>query len=245
VWTNAFAYMVCGRMVYNFTEKGSVFKIKAWRFGLIFVLLDVFAFFVQAVGAVIASNQTNNPKLPMIGIHVYMGGIGFQQLCIFLFLALAARLHMHLREQPPTRERRTAFTCLWVLYVVVLLITSRIIFRLIEYSSGINSTIPQHEEYQYIFDSTLMFIALVLFNVFHPGRMMPGKESNWPKRKERKAMKKAGETPQGRAGEYQPLAKERYQSPEPADTEMGRVQFARDFTTEEGNITYDPYRQQM
>ncbi|KXL42809.1 hypothetical protein M433DRAFT_71194 [Acidomyces richmondensis BFW] len=238
IWTNAFAYMVCGRMVYNFTEKGSVFKMKAWNFGLIFVLLDIFAFFIQVIGAVIASIQTSNTKLPMIGIHIYMGGIGFQQLCIFLFLALAARLHMRLRVQPPSCERHTAFTCLWVLYVVVLLITIRIIFRLIEYSSGIQSSIPLHEEYQYIFDSTLMLLALVLFNVFHPGRMMPGKESKWPKRKERKAMRKAGEMPHGRAGEYLLPGKDGNQSPEPTDMEMGQVHYARDFTTREGNIGY-------
>lgn len=31
-----------------------------------------------------------------------------------------------------------------------------------------------------------MLIALVVFNVVHPGRIMPGKESDFPKRKERK-----------------------------------------------------------
>ena len=62
----------------------------------------------------------------------------------------------------------------------------RIIFRLAEYSSGLDSTIPNHEAYQYIFDSLPMFIALVLFNVIHPGKIMPGKESDFPSRKERK-----------------------------------------------------------
>lgn len=46
--------MVMGRMVYNFTPSASVFKVKAWRFGLIFVLLDVFAFLVQLGGAAVA-----------------------------------------------------------------------------------------------------------------------------------------------------------------------------------------------
>lgn len=153
-----------------------------------------------------------------------MGGIGFQQLCIFLFLALAARLHIHLREQPNTPERSTAFRLLYVEYAVVLLITIRIIFRLIEYSSGIQSSIPRHEVYQYIFDSTLMLFALALFNVFHPGRLMPGKESNMPKRKQRKAMKKQGQAPGGRAGEYMMLNKDRDPSPAPSDVEAGLVQ---------------------
>lgn len=38
--TNAFAYMVMGRMVYNFTAQAKIFGVKAWRFTLCFVLLD-------------------------------------------------------------------------------------------------------------------------------------------------------------------------------------------------------------
>ena len=33
-----------------------------------------------------------------------------------------------------------------------------------------------------------MFIALVLLNITHPGRVMVGKESDFPSRKERKNM---------------------------------------------------------
>ena len=76
--------MVMGRMVYNFTPTASVFKVKAWRFGLIFVLLDVFAFFVQAAGAVVASSTSKNPNLPMEGqyqrIHHFCDEINRQSL---------------------------------------------------------------------------------------------------------------------------------------------------------------------
>ena len=207
IWTNAFAYMVMGRMVYNFTPEASVYKVKAWRFGLIFVLLDVFAFLVQAAGASVASVDSDNPNLPMMGIHIYMGGIGFQQLCIFFFLALAVRLHKKLRMQSHSHEGSAGLTLLYVEYAVVGLITVRIIFRLIEYSSGITSTIPKKEAYQYVFDSGLMLIALVLFNVWHPGRLMPGHESNLPSRKVRKVWKKEGQQPRGRIGQEYLLPK--------------------------------------
>ncbi|TKA66217.1 hypothetical protein B0A55_10228 [Friedmanniomyces simplex] len=202
IFTNAYVYMVMGRMVYNFTAKGSVGGIKAWRFGLIFVLLDVLAFLVQAGGAVIASGTGKSMNTIMMGLHIYMGGIGFQQLCILAFLALAARFHLNLRAQPVSAERSKAFRLLYVEYAVLLLITIRIIFRLAEYSNGLDSSIPEHEAYQYVLDSTPMLTALVLFNAVHPGFTMRGAESNLPARKERKAMKKAGERPTGRAGEY-------------------------------------------
>lgn len=62
----------------------------------------------------------------------------------------------------------------------------RIIFRLCEYAQGFKSSIPTHEAYQYCLDSLPMLCALVILNVIHPGRIMPGKASDLPSRKERK-----------------------------------------------------------
>ena len=41
LWINAYVYMVLGRMVYNFTTSAKILGVKAWRFGLYFVLLDI------------------------------------------------------------------------------------------------------------------------------------------------------------------------------------------------------------
>jgi hypothetical protein len=41
LWTNAFVYMIVGRMVWNFVPTAKILGITAWRFGLYFVLLDV------------------------------------------------------------------------------------------------------------------------------------------------------------------------------------------------------------
>lgn len=71
----------------------------------------------------------------------------------------------------------------------------RIIFRLAEYSKGLNSTIPNHEVYQYVFDTLPMLVALVIFNFVHPGRIMPGKISDFPRRKERKTYFKTNTLP--------------------------------------------------
>lgn len=42
-----------------------------------------------------------------------------------------------------------------------------------------------------------MLIALALFNIVHPGRVMPGKQGDFPSRKERKLM---GKNTSGAAG---------------------------------------------
>lgn len=41
LWTNAFVYMVMGRMVWNFTGDARVLRMRPWHFGLIFVILDI------------------------------------------------------------------------------------------------------------------------------------------------------------------------------------------------------------
>jgi hypothetical protein len=190
LWINAYVYMVMGRMVYNFLPKGKTFGVPAHRFGLIFVCLDIVSFFVQIGGASMASGSNVSAKQMLLGIHVYMIGIAVQQIFIFLFLALTIRFQLGLREVTPTRDLTSAKRLLYVVYAVLGLITIRIIFRLIEYSNGLKSTIPSKEAYMYVFDSLPMFVALLLLNIMHPGRVMPGKESDLPSRKQRKQEKR-------------------------------------------------------
>ena len=202
LWINAYVYMVFGRMVYNYTAEARLLRIKAWRFGLYFVLLDIVAFLVQLYGAASASGDHLPTSTVLRGLHIYMAGVGLQQFFIFCFCYLAFRFHRNLNAQPQSVRVRRAKTLLYVLYLVLTLITIRIIFRLAEYSKGLKSSIPNHEAYQYVLDSTPMLIALVAFHVVHPGRIMAGKEADFPSRKERKAFFKNG----GNARELLPTA---------------------------------------
>ncbi|KAI9734080.1 MAG: hypothetical protein M1818_007018 [Claussenomyces sp. TS43310] len=186
LWINAYVYMVMGRMVYNFHPKKKIYGIKSHRFGLYFVLLDIATFLVQVYGAISASGDNISNSTALRGIHIYMIGIGVQQAFILLFMILAIGFHRELARQPKSKRSTRVMALLYVIYGVLLLITIRIIFRLIEYSNGLTSTVPSHEAYMYIFDSTPMFIACALLNIVHPGAVMPGKESDLPSRKERK-----------------------------------------------------------
>ncbi|KAG7009355.1 hypothetical protein G7Y79_00003g012230 [Physcia stellaris] len=196
LWTNAFVYMVFGRMVYNYTATARLFKVKAWRFGLYFVLLDIVAFLVQLAGASSASGDDVPDHQIMLGLHIYMVGVGIQQIFILFFCYLAFRFHQNLNRQPQSARLVQARTLLYVLYFVLLLITVRIVFRLAEYSKGLKSTIPNHEAYQYGLDSAMMLVAFWAFNAVHPGRIMAGPEADFPSRKARKAFFKEG----GRGG---------------------------------------------
>ena len=162
------------------------------------------------------------------GLHIYMGGIGFQLFFILVFSFLAFQARRQMIQDSPASDRPNALLLLNIICAVLVLITVslytyppisppsssqthisetntltmnikvRIVFRLIEYSNGYSHGIPVHEAYQYCLDSLPMFTALVLLNVVHPGRIMPGKESNLPSRKFRKAQGK--DNVRGRAG---------------------------------------------
>ncbi|KAF2102283.1 hypothetical protein NA57DRAFT_64807 [Rhizodiscina lignyota] len=191
LFTNAYVYQIMGRMVHNFLPDQRLFKIKARRFGTYFVLLDFVAFVIQVLGASSASGDNISESQILTGLHIYMGGVGFQQFFILVFVYIAIRFQRRVVRESSLEIQTRALRLLYVLYTVLTLITVRIIFRLIEYSSGLNSSIPNHEVFMYIFDTTPMWIAILLFNIMHPGRIMPGKESDLPSRKEYKAEKKA------------------------------------------------------
>lgn len=66
---------------------------------------------------------------------------------------------------------------MYTLYFVSLLIMIRSLIRVIEYIQGNAGYILSHEIFLYIFDGTLMFIAVAVFNVIHPSELIPGRKS--------------------------------------------------------------------
>lgn len=91
LWTNAYAYILFGRMVWGYTTTHELWRIKAWQFGVIFILLDIVAFVVQVAGAVRATGSNKTDQQTLDGLHIYMGGIGLQLGFILIFCVYALR----------------------------------------------------------------------------------------------------------------------------------------------------------
>jgi len=137
----------------------------------------------------------------MTGIHIYMGGIGFQEACILGFVTITIRFHITMLKGERTRaildRPRSWRPLLYVMYTSLALITMRIIFRLVEFAAGMDpekNPIPYHEAYFLVLDCLPMLICCILINVVHPGRVLVGENSEFPKgptRKEKKAIKQA------------------------------------------------------
>jgi len=81
----------------------------------------------------------------------------------------------------------------YALYAVLALITMRIIFRLVEFSGGMdpeNNRLPFVEGYALGLDAVPMVLAIFVLAVVHPGLVLRGEESEFPSRKVRRAEKK-------------------------------------------------------
>ncbi|KAJ7195879.1 hypothetical protein C8J57DRAFT_1456045 [Mycena rebaudengoi] len=157
IWINAFDYVVMSRVVWFFSPDKRVLGITARRLALIFVLLDITAFLMQAAGG--SNTNNDDPKVVLMGLHIYMGGIGLQECFVLLFIGIVTR-------PAPGAWKRAVYP----MYASLALITLRIIFRLVEFSSGVISPITQSEVPFYVLEALPMFVALALWNVWHPGR---------------------------------------------------------------------------
>ncbi|ERS95305.1 hypothetical protein HMPREF1624_08183 [Sporothrix schenckii ATCC 58251] len=182
LWTNAFAYMVFGRLVYNYTPDRKLWGVPASRFGLLFVVLDIIAFVIQVYGAATASANGIPEDEVLRDLHVYMGGVGVQLLFILICSVFGIKLWTVMRREAKQSPRalRPALLLLYVQFAVLALIIIRIIFRIVEYASGLKSSIPNHEAFQYALDTLPMFVAIVLYNIVHPGSIMRGPETEMP-----------------------------------------------------------------
>lgn len=145
----------------------------------IFVAGDVFSFLMQSAGGgMMAMKDTHSRET---GSNIVIGGLVIQLLFFGFFVVTAAVFHFRINRQPTSKSQaerdmtrslgwrqRNWVTVLLALYVTSILILIRCIFRLIEYRDGFNGYIMTHEVYMYIFDALLMFVAMVVMNIYHP-----------------------------------------------------------------------------
>ncbi|KAF4333239.1 RTA1-like protein [Fusarium beomiforme] len=187
VRVNAYAYMTLGRMVYYFIPSQSLIRMPAATLAAVFVGLDILSFIIQLIGGSMAS-PGSPPDEQMKAVHIYMGGIGLQEFFIVIFVVLCVLFQkkMHAIERQH-RGFKAFFTSDWgmllcTLYFSLAMISVRIIYRLIEFSGGKgqdNALITQ-EAYFYVLEAAPMCLALLAFNVIHPGRIMTGPNSDMP-----------------------------------------------------------------
>ena len=116
-----------------------------------------------------------------------MVGISVQEVFIVLFAILAIRFQAEMnRVELKTPSPYPWRSLLYSLYVGLLFITMRILFRLIENGGGPDDTyVLDHEVYLYCLEAIPMLISMALYNIMHPGAVLVGPDSEFPKDEEK------------------------------------------------------------
>jgi hypothetical protein len=116
-------------------------------------------------------------KLALAGEKIVIAGIALQVATFIAFLIVAADFHIRMDKKtrngsvtPISNEWRKM---LWILYSVSSLILARCIFRLLEYAMGNAAYLISHEWTLYVFDTTLMVLALTMLLILQPTKYVP------------------------------------------------------------------------
>ena len=122
-----------------------------------------------------ASGSISSLKL---GEHITVAGLCIQILLFSIFVVVATVFHRRFAQVQGSRglvvvtrtifSHRTWETLLFALYATSILIWIRSLFRVIEFGMGNDGYLLRNEAFLYVFDATLMFLAMSFLNLVHP-----------------------------------------------------------------------------
>ncbi|RYP06128.1 hypothetical protein DL764_003350 [Monosporascus ibericus] len=189
LWVNAFVYVLFKRMVHYFAPSRKVLSIPAFTFGVGFMFLHITASVVQLVGASMGSPLAL-PEERAHGMNVYMAGMGLQLALTVVVIAFALKFHFdtHRLEAGGGGSFSTTWRSSWlslliVMYASLACIVLRIVYRFSELSSisnGVDNTVSANESYFYAFEAAPMVLAILAFNIVHPGLVFVGRNADMP-----------------------------------------------------------------
>lgn len=107
------------------------------------------------------------------GTHIMVAGIVFQMASITAFVALFGIFLQRVRREHERLSQRIV-ALVWASAFSVLLIYIRSIYRTIELSQGWRGYLITNEPYFIGLDGSLMFAAVAVYNLVHPGWALKG-----------------------------------------------------------------------
>lgn len=138
---------------------------------------------LNPLGVSLSANPTSEPSQQQIGAALTIAAISIQLFVIITFVCLALLFHQRCRRAQV--QTKTVTTILFTLYASMALIFIRCIYRLVEQTQHTHrdlsdfealrhlSPLLRYESFFYIFETTLMLINSVAWNIGNPAGLMP------------------------------------------------------------------------
>lgn len=176
--------------------------IKPMYYSYIFIACDIVSLVIQAAGGGIAATNLTDDLSPDSGTHVMVAGLAFQvfsmSIYIFFFLhyfykiqylAYFSKSHQQHPLEPTFNSQFVALRSrpLFKYYPIVIFITVmfvyvRCIYRVIELAEGWSGFLITHEVYFMILDALMMGLTCLVLIPFHPGLIFGKSNINVAKR---------------------------------------------------------------
>ncbi|KAF5579173.1 rta1 domain protein [Fusarium subglutinans] len=137
-----------------------------------FVIGDVISFLAQSAGGGMLTKAKSKGDQKM-GQNIIILGLAVQIYFFAFFITILHIFHRRMTAYPTSKSLSS--TSPWKQFVLVLYVDSglimiRSLFRLVEYITGSNGPFQSTETYIYVFDASMIFATVALFNLVHPGR---------------------------------------------------------------------------
>ncbi|KAI4860537.1 RTA1 like protein-domain-containing protein [Hypoxylon rubiginosum] len=170
---SASVYVILGKIV-EVTDGDSHVLIKRRKITKTFVIGDLVCLFLQCASGGLMGGSRAVPALYNIGNGLVIATLILQLLWFLFFVVVAVMFHRSMRMVPTLTAQRPDIrwqNYLITLYVVSILVMIRSLFRAIEYIEGRTGSLQSTEVFFYIFDSLLMFMAVVYLHWKHPSEI--------------------------------------------------------------------------
>jgi hypothetical protein len=166
-------YVLLGRFIQILGRESSMLKPSLYLW--IFCTCDIVSLVIQAIGGGMASSEAdkvNGDTAP--GTHIMVAGIIFQLFSITIFVIFAADFVVRtMRNRLLQSLTGSIVPLLGAMIFSVLCIYIRSIYRTIELLQGWHGFLITHEKYFIALDGAMMVAAVVVFNIIHPGWLLP------------------------------------------------------------------------
>lgn len=123
-------------------------------------------------GGMLATAKTESKV--SLGEDMIVAGLFVQVIPFGFFIVVSVVFHRRMLVTPlHVAEPSIAWTLyIKVLYTASALIMVRSVYRVAEYVQGNTGYLQSHEAFIYVFDAALMILCCVLFNIFHPSKIL-------------------------------------------------------------------------
>jgi hypothetical protein len=176
-------YVLLGRFIQILGRESSILKPSLYLW--IFCTCDIVSLVIQAIGGGMASSEADKVNGDTAtGTHIMVAGIIFQLFSITIFVFFAADFILRtMRHKLLQSLTGSIVPLLGAMIFSVLCIYVRSIYRTIELLQGWHGFLITHEKYFIALDGAMMVAAVVVFNVIHPGWLLPDQhKSSKPER---------------------------------------------------------------